>query len=255
MTASGKPGHGSLPHGDNAVLHLAHAIDQIRQAGHLPVHITPTFRSMLKSASGQVRGPARMLVGLVGSPTMVNLILPRMKGQTRSILTALTTNTCTPTVLQAGSKTNVIPSTAEVHLDCRKLPGQSVEDVIREIKAIVGNGVAFEPLQTSDGARVSAETALYKTLERCTRKMDSEGLIVPLMMPGATDASQYQKAGIQTYGFTPACCRPNFPPCPSAMGTTNACRCPSSRAACPCCGMWSRNSAGAEAENEGNRCL
>ena len=43
-------------------------------------------------------------------------------------------NTCTPTVLQAGSKTNVIPSTAEVHLDCRKLPGQSVEDVIREIK-------------------------------------------------------------------------------------------------------------------------
>lgn len=30
MTASGKPGHGSLPHKDNAVLHLAQAIERIR---------------------------------------------------------------------------------------------------------------------------------------------------------------------------------------------------------------------------------
>jgi acetylornithine deacetylase/succinyl-diaminopimelate desuccinylase-like protein len=127
------------------------------------------------------------------------------------MLTALTTNTCTPTVLQAGSKTNVIPSSAEVHLDCRKLPGQSVEDVIREIKAIVGEGFTFEPLQTSDGAQVSAESPFYKTLERCVRKMDSEGLIAPLMMPGATDASQYQKAGIQTYGFTPGLLPPDYP--------------------------------------------
>lgn len=211
MTASGKPGHGSLPHEDNAVLHLAQAIERLRKAGHLPVHITPTFRSMLKSASGQIRGPARSLIGLMGNTAVVNMILPRLKGQMRSILTALTTNTCTPTMLRAGSKTNVIPSTAEVHLDCRKLPGQSVEDVIREIKAIVGQGFTFDPLQASDGAQVSAESPLYKTLARCTRKMDSEGLIVPLMMPGATDASQYQRVGIQTYGFTPGLLPPGFP--------------------------------------------
>ena len=211
MTASGKPGHGSLPHEDNAVMHLAGAIERIHKAGHLPVHITPTFRSMLKSASSQVQGPAKYAVGLMGNPKAVNLIQPRLKGQTRSMLTALTTNTCTPTVLQAGSKTNVIPSTAEVHLDCRKLPGQSVEDVIREVKAIVGEGFTFEPLQTSDGAQVSAESPFYKTLERCVRKMDSEGLIAPLMMPGATDASQYQKAGIQTYGFTPGLLPPDYP--------------------------------------------
>jgi acetylornithine deacetylase/succinyl-diaminopimelate desuccinylase-like protein len=32
-----------------------------------------------------------------------------------------------------------------------------------------------------------------------------------LLMPGATDASQYQKAGIQTYGFTPGLLPPGFP--------------------------------------------
>ena len=211
MTASGKPGHGSLPHGDNAVHHLAQAIERIRQAGHLPVHITPTFRSMLKSASGQVRQPMGMLTGLMANPAMVNLILPRLKGQGRSMLTALTTNTCTPTILRAGAKTNVIPSMAEVHLDCRRLPGQSVEDVKREILAVVGEGLTLELLNSSDGAEVSTGTPLYQTLERCARKMDPEGLVVPLLMPGATDASQYRKAGIQTYGFTPGLLPAGFP--------------------------------------------
>jgi acetylornithine deacetylase/succinyl-diaminopimelate desuccinylase-like protein len=211
MTAHGKPGHGSLPHDDNAVLHLARAVDRIRRAGHLPVHITPTFRSMLKAASSQVRSPVGALAGLLASPALVNLALRATKGYSHSMLTAMTTNTCTPTVLQAGTKTNVIPSTAEVHLDCRKLPGQSLEDVRREVLAVTGPGVTLEPLVTSDGAEVSTETPLYKTLERHTRRLDPQGIIIPLLMPGATDASEYQKAGIQVYGFTPGLLPPEFP--------------------------------------------
>jgi acetylornithine deacetylase/succinyl-diaminopimelate desuccinylase-like protein len=211
MTARGKPGHGSLPHEDNAVVHLAQAVDRIRQAGHLPVHVTPTFKSMLKAVSAQVRFPVGTLAGLLASPAVVNLLLRVAKGNSRSMLTAMTTNTCTPTLLRAGTKTNVIPSEAEAHLDCRKLPGQSVEDVQREILAITGEGVTLEPLQTSDGVEVSTGTPLYKTLERHTRNLDPKGIVIPLLMPGATDASQYQKAGIQVYGFTPGLLPPEFP--------------------------------------------
>ena len=211
MTASGKPGHGSLPHDDNAVVHLAKAIDNIRQTGHLPVHITPTFKSMLKAASGQVRWPLGALSGWLKNPGLVNTILGLAKGPMRSMLVAMTTNTCTPTVLRAGSKTNVIPSTAEVLLDCRKLPGQSPEDVQREVMKACGGGVILETILATDGAEVSSETPLYATLERHTRKMDPEGIIIPFLMPGATDASQYQKAGIQTYGFTPGLVPPEYP--------------------------------------------
>ena len=211
MTASGQPGHGSLPHADNAVLHLARAIDRIRRAGHLPVHVTPTFRSTLKAASAQVKGPVGALAGLLANPALINLILPRLKGQNRAMLTALTSNTCTPTILRAGTKTNVIPSTAEALLDCRKLPGQSLEDVKREILAVVGQGVTLEPITSSDGAEVSTGTPLYATLERAAHQLDPQGLVVPFLMPGGTDASQYQKAGIQTYGFTPGLLPPGFP--------------------------------------------
>jgi acetylornithine deacetylase/succinyl-diaminopimelate desuccinylase-like protein len=211
MTANGKPGHGSLPHDNNAVMHLAQAIDNIRRAGHLPVHITPTFRNMLRATSGQVRWPLGVLAGWLQNPALVNLILGLVKGPTRSMLMAMTTNTCTPTVLRAGTKTNVIPSTADVQLDCRKLPGQSPEDVQREVMKACGGGVSLETLLATDGAEVSTGTPLYATLEQCTRKMDSRGIIIPFLMPGATDASQYQKAGIQTYGFTPGLVPPEFP--------------------------------------------
>ncbi len=211
MIASGKPGHGSLPHDDNAVQHLARAVDNLHRNGHLPVHITPTFRNMLKAASTQVRWPLGVLAGLLANPALVNLVMGRVKGPARTMLTAMTTNTCTPTVLRAGSKTNVIPSTAEVHLDCRKLPGQSPEDVQREVMQACGGGVTLETMLATDGAEVSTSTPLYATLERCTRRMDPRGIIIPFLMPGATDASQYQKAGIQTYGFTPGLVPPDFP--------------------------------------------
>jgi acetylornithine deacetylase/succinyl-diaminopimelate desuccinylase-like protein len=211
MIAAGTPGHGSLPHENNAVLTLARAIDRIRRARHLPIHITPTFRAMLNSAAGQVKWPLGLAVGSMANPTLVNVALGNLKGTNRSMLLAMTSNTCTPTVLQAGSKTNVIPSTAEVQLDCRKLPGQTVDDVKREILAIVGDGVRLELISSTDGAEVSTETPIYKTLVANTRKLDAEGLIMPMLMPGATDASQYRKAGIQTYGFTPGLLPPTFP--------------------------------------------
>ena len=211
MSAHGQPGHGSLPHDENAVLYLAQALERLRKAGHLPVHVTPTFKSMLKAASDQIHSPMGKLAGLLGNPLMINLLLGSLKGRNKSMLTSLITNTCTPTVLRAGAKTNVIPSEAEVQLDCRKLPGQSVEDVMREILSITGDRVTLEPLDTSTGAEFPTDTSLYQTLERNTRKLDPGGIVIPLLMPGATDASQYQRAGIKVYGFTPGLLPPEFP--------------------------------------------
>ena len=75
---------------------------------------------------------------------MISLAINRMKGPGRNFLNALTTNTVSATMLEAGSKVNVIPSSAEVALDCRLVPGQTPEDVMREIKAITGDGVELE---------------------------------------------------------------------------------------------------------------
>jgi acetylornithine deacetylase/succinyl-diaminopimelate desuccinylase-like protein len=209
--AYGKPGHGSIPHSDNAVFTLAQAIDKLGQAGHLPVHLSPTFLKMLDAAGSQIRSPLGSLTKLLHSPLLMSLLLSRLKGDSRNILRALVTNTISPTILRAGSKVNVIPSVAEVDIDCRLVPGQTPEDVKREIHQIVGEKIELDTVYTTSGAEFSTETPLFKLMERKTRQMDPSGLVIPMLMPGATDACEYQNAGIKVYGFTPGILPPGMP--------------------------------------------
>ena len=201
--AHGEPGHGSIPHSDNAVFFLARAIDKLCQTGHLPVHLSPTFLKMVEAVGAQMRFPLNTLTGLLHSPGIINFLLNRLKGNGRNFLRAITTNTFSPTILHAGSKVNVIPSIAEVDIDCRLIPGQTPAQVKEEIHQIVGPEIELETVATTCVAEFSTETPLYKLLERKAQQMDGSGMIIPMLMPGATDACQYQNAGITMYGFTP----------------------------------------------------
>ena len=208
--AVGKPGHGSVPHADNSVLILAQAIERLRRAGHLPVHLSPTFLKMLDALGSQIKFPLSLLTRLLHSPMLMGFVLNRLAGESGNFLKALVTNTISPTMLQAGSKVNVIPSVAEAGIDCRLVPGQTPESVMKEIHQIIGDKIELEPVYTTSGAEFSTETPLYKLLESRTRKMDPGGLIIPMLLPGATDASEYKQAGIKVYGFTPGILPPGM---------------------------------------------
>jgi acetylornithine deacetylase/succinyl-diaminopimelate desuccinylase-like protein len=217
-SAHGKPGHGSIPHSENPVYYLAEAIDKLRQAKHLPVHLTPSFLKMLDTAGSQMRFPISALTKLLHSPMLMSFVLNRLKGNSRNMLRALVTNTISPTILHAGSKVNVIPSTAEVEIDCRLVPGQTPESVKKEIHQIIGEGIELETIYTTSGAEFSTETPLFKLLEKKTRLMDPGSLVIPMLMPGATDACEYQKVGIKVYGFTPGKLPPELPMLQMAHG-------------------------------------
>jgi acetylornithine deacetylase/succinyl-diaminopimelate desuccinylase-like protein len=203
MRACGEPGHGSIPHGNNPVMLLAQAIEKIRRVKHLPIHLSPTFFQMLDGVGSQLKSPLGSLIGVLHSPLVMELLMDNLKGVSSNYLRALVTNTISPNILHAGSKINVIPSVAEVEIDSRLVPGQSTADVIREIQHIVGESIEIEEVYCTGGAMFSTETPLYKLLERRTHLMDPGGLVIPMLMPGATDACQYKQAGITVYGFTP----------------------------------------------------
>jgi acetylornithine deacetylase/succinyl-diaminopimelate desuccinylase-like protein len=211
MTAKGRPGHGSTPHADNAVLHLGGAIARLGRAGHLPFHPTPTFERMLAALGRGLGFPAGPLLQALKLPALAGGGLRLLPEATRDLFTAMLSNTVAPTMLSAGQKTNVIPSSAEAHLDCRLLPGQTPQDAIAEIQAITGPGLRFEVLHHSSGAEFSTQTPLYAALEQAVRLMDAQAIVAPMLLPGATDACQYQRAGITVYGFTPGVLDPDFP--------------------------------------------
>jgi acetylornithine deacetylase/succinyl-diaminopimelate desuccinylase-like protein len=211
MIASGQPGHGSMPHQDNAIFHLSGALQKLKKAGHLPIHLTPTVRLMLEGLAKQIKFPTSLVFRLLANPSLAGVALGLAPDETRGAFLSMLSNSISPTILTAGSKTNVIPSEAEAQLDCRLLPGYSPEDAIRELYAITGDRVKIEPLYTTDGAEFSTETPLYRLMEKATRQMDPDGVVVPYMVPGATDAFEYKRAGIIVYGYSPGILPEGFP--------------------------------------------
>ena len=82
---------------------------------------------------------------------------------------------------------------------------------MREILAVTGNRVELETIYTSDGNLTSMDTQLYRLMEQACFEMDPDGIVLPMMMPGATDAAEYKRAGIKVYGFTPGVYPKGFP--------------------------------------------
>jgi len=166
---------------------------------------------MTKAAAQQLRFPLSLLPGLLRSPGLVTFVLDRLPEANRGLLASMISNSVALTMLKAGVKATVIPTEAEATLGCHKLPGHSTEDLMKEILSITGDGVSLEPIQASSGTEFPVDSPFYRTLEAAARHMDPKGIFVPMLMPGATDASHYQRIGIQMYGYTPGVLPQDFP--------------------------------------------
>jgi acetylornithine deacetylase/succinyl-diaminopimelate desuccinylase-like protein len=124
------------------------------------------------------------------------------KGTARAF-NALLRNTATPTVLSAGQKTNLIPSFAEAQIDGRILPGHTVEQFLSELRTVLGDDVQLEVLQRMDPVTMDPDTAMFRNLVAAVQRMDPQGIAIPYVMPGFTDAGPLSKLGLTYYGFSP----------------------------------------------------
>lgn len=203
MRARGRPGHGSTPHGDNAVVHLGQAVARLRDSRAMPLHITPPVAASVRALAAGLPFPRGLLLRGLLSRRTAPLILRQLPEDQADLFRALLSNTVTPTRLQAGAKVNVIPSLAEAELDCRLLPGQTPEDAMRELQAIVGPEVELEPFRVLPGVAFDSDTDLFRLLQQVLLAHDPEALPVPTMISAYTDARHFARLGATVYGFTP----------------------------------------------------
>jgi acetylornithine deacetylase/succinyl-diaminopimelate desuccinylase-like protein len=105
--------------------------------------------------------------------------------------------------LRGGEKINVIPSEIEVELDGRLVPGQTPDDLIRELHELLGGeGIEIEVVR-HDAGPPAADLSQLELLKRVLTELDPEGVPVPMLQAGVTDARHLARAGVQSYGFLP----------------------------------------------------
>jgi acetylornithine deacetylase/succinyl-diaminopimelate desuccinylase-like protein len=120
------------------------------------------------------------------------------------MLRALQRNTVAPTVLKAGAKFNVIPSTAEALVDCRIVPGQTRESMLAEVRAVIGDlPVEVDTLFCGPGRESAYDDELYHLIEAVLPQHDPAGTVVPFLMTGGTDGRHLAAHGMSVYGFVP----------------------------------------------------
>ncbi|KTR99834.1 M20/M25/M40 family metallo-hydrolase [Microbacterium testaceum] len=182
LTARGHAAHGSRPTADNAVVRLARAVVAIGEH-RFPVVRTATLDRFL-DVYGRAGGDVDDL------------------GFTASLIDAGMHHTVSPTVLEAGGKTNVIPSTACARLDIRMLPGR--DDTLRaEIEALVGPDVEVTWARAVPAIEAPVDAPIIGVLQDAITAEDPDGTVVPYLLPASTDNKHLAELGIHGYGFVP----------------------------------------------------
>jgi acetylornithine deacetylase/succinyl-diaminopimelate desuccinylase-like protein len=199
-TLRGPAGHGSLPFHGGAMAKLGrllHTLDTRR----LPVHIVPVMEQMITGIASALPEPLRSLMLQLLDPAKTDGILDTL-GNIGETLDALLHNTVNATMVQGGEQFNVIPSQVTLTLDGRLLPGFTPEQMLAELRSLVGEEPELKVTYFDQGSS-QADMGLYETLAAILREDDPAGVPIPYVMPAVTDGRFFSRLDIQTYGFLP----------------------------------------------------
>ena len=201
LKAEGTSGHASMPHPDNPNVKLVHALEAVTK-WETPYNILPMVKDFfLKMAPKQPPDERRFFEDIekgLRDPAFSK------RFTSNPIYNAMVRDTLSLTILQGGSKTNVIPSESTAALDCRLIPGSSKENFLRKIKARLGDEIEVEVRAESQSLPPSPlDTDLFRTIQKYAAENDPDCPVVPLLLPGATDSRFLREKGIITYDFCP----------------------------------------------------
>jgi acetylornithine deacetylase/succinyl-diaminopimelate desuccinylase-like protein len=199
-TVRGPGGHGALPMRGGAMARLGRLLAQLDRA-RLPVHVHPIARRMIETMAERLGPPRGLVLKAALDPRLADVAL-RAMGERGRELEPMLRNTVNATIVRGGAKVNVIPSELELELDGRLLPGVRPEDLLHELRPLVGEDVELDVVRHDPGPS-QPDLTLFDTLGGILRELDPEAVPVPYLTVGVTDGRFFGRLGIQTYGFLP----------------------------------------------------
>ncbi|HWI72540.1 MAG TPA: M20/M25/M40 family metallo-hydrolase [Baekduia sp.] len=190
LTTRGAAGHASMPNvADNALPKLVPLLDALATRAPSP-DLTEAPQALL-SALG---------VDDVDGLRAVNPALAAFAEPMAAV-------TFAPTIISAGTKINVIPSSATLKVDCRVPPGHGRETAERRLLEVLGeaDGYELEWLEEVVGNGSPSQSPLMDAIVSFLDVEDPGARVVPTMLPAYTDSRAFRDAFPEcvAYGFFP----------------------------------------------------
>ena len=203
VTASTRtePGHSSAPGRFTAVSRLARAIDRIRPTV-FPVRMPSAIAAMLACFLPHTTGAAKAgLTALVKAPDVAARVFAGLGGEPA----ALVRTTVAATMIEGGTASNVLPSSASATLNLRVAIGETTGSVMRQLRRAVHDpAVTLRLVEGSDPSPLSpTDGPPYAALVAAVRASYPEAVPAPYVMMAATDSRHFHAYAPAVYRFAP----------------------------------------------------
>jgi acetylornithine deacetylase/succinyl-diaminopimelate desuccinylase-like protein len=193
LTAEGTAGFGGTPIEDNSVATLVRAVHRVlewKRPFEVRDAIRPLWELLKKQGVVPEAEDQETLAAVAARGPQYNAML---------------IDTICPTMLDAGYKTNVIPTFAKAVLDCRLLPGTDPEGFKAALEGVIDDPRVRIEVELQRYSKPSAnESEVYRVFQEVVREAVEDALFTPVMEVGFTDSVTFRNLGIEAFGFCPA---------------------------------------------------
>ena len=194
-------GHGSLPGPDNAIYGLAAGLGRLA-AFRFPVTLTATTRTSFDKLGALESGSIATDMHAVAQSPPDLAAAERLSQNVR--LNAQLRTTCVATLISGGHAENALPQRAKATIQCRMLPGDSVDNVQNLLVAALADPAIHVTLDAPP--IVSPESPptpqIMKKVALLAHSMWPNVPIIPTMATGFSDDRQTRNAGMVSYDIS-----------------------------------------------------
>ncbi len=204
VIATGTSGHASVPLKDNAVVHLAAAIEKLG-TWETPVKPTVITKRYFEGLA-QIEDPELAKWMRVLDTTERQDHAARILSNANPVWSSMLRNTISPTMLQAGVRDNVIPSEARATLNVRLLPGELPGEFADAMLKLVDDPqirIEIESINSRPSPPSDIDTDFYRSIVRATHTVFPGAPVLPMMSTGFTDSAELRMRNVTCYGLLP----------------------------------------------------
>ena len=211
LKATNPGGHSSLPVPDNAIYHISDALSKLERY-RFPFELNDVTRAYFAQMSETETGQKAADMKAILSIPPDDQAIARLSDD--PLNNSLMHTTCVATRLDGGHANNALPQTARANVNCRILPGHSIEETRQMLIKIFDDPKVSVAGVGSDG-EVQAESSPRKSfppppllpqvmnpLQQMTQEMWPGTPVVPSMATGASDGVYTSPAGMPTLGIS-----------------------------------------------------
>jgi carboxypeptidase PM20D1 len=200
LTANAEGGHSSLPPKKTAIGNLARAINRLED-NRLPASLKSPAADMFETLSPHMTLP---LKAIISNRWLLDPFLVSELGK-GGATNALVRTTTAVTIIEGGTKDNVLPAEATAILNFRLLPGTSINDVVEHVQTVIEDpDITVEIEQGNEPSPISDSNAEgYALIEKTIRQVFPDVLIAPGLMLAGSDSKNYENVADNSYRFVP----------------------------------------------------